>query len=472
MPITTLSFVLALLVFAGIGAAAVFRSRKTPEDYFLASKSVAPWLAGLSAVATNNSGYMFIGMIGLTYTTGLSSVWLMVGWIVGDLIANLLVMKEVRRAAESPRIHTFGALLARWQGTDFTRLRVLVGLLMVVFLGAYAAAQLKAGSKALQVMLGWEAASGAWIGALVLLVYSWAGGIRASIWTDAAQSFVMLGGMLLLAWVGLEAAGGWPSAWRQLSAVSPAYVQWLPEKTWLEGTLFILGWLFGGFAVAGQPHILVRYMAFDKPAHLNRVRLYYYGWFTFFYGATIVVGLLTRIVLPVEASFDAELALPTMAQQLLPAPLAGLVLAALFAATLSTADSLVIACSSAITQDLLPHRQLGMSATKIGTALVVAGALALALGDNQQVFDLVLIAWGLLAAAFCPLILVYAFGGRPAEGLAIGMLLVGIGVFMAWRWAGLSALIYEVAPAILAGLLTYALVRWVNPAPQTAGEAE
>lgn len=469
---TTLCFVITLLAFAVIGALSVLRSRKTPEDYFLAGKSVAPWLAGLSAVATNNSGYMFIGMIGLTYTTGLSSIWLMVGWLVGDFVANLLVMKQVRLAAENRDIYTFGALLARWQHTDFKRLRALVGLLMVVFLGAYAAAQLKAGSKALHVILGWEPATGAIIAAVVLLIYSWAGGIRASIWTDAAQSFVMLGGMFLLAFTGVSAAGGWAPTWQKLAAVSPVYMNWLPDKTALESTLFILGWLFGGFAVAGQPHILVRYMAFDKPEHLNRVRAYYYAWFFFFYGATIWVGLLTRILLPVTAGFDAELALPTVAQQLLPPPLVGLVLAALFAATLSTADSLVISCSSAITQDMLPNRQLGMLATKIGTALVVLGALALALSDNQRVFDLVLIAWGLLAAAFCPLILLYSFGAKPGEGLAIFIMGVGIGVFMAWRWAGLSDLVYEVAPAILAGLLAYALARWISPAPQTVGEAE
>ena len=91
-------------------------------------------------MATNNSGYMFIGMIGLTYSTGLSSIWLMIGWIVGDLAASLLIMKKVRIATELHDVHSFGGLLAQWHHTDYNLLRRVTGVLTILFLGAYAAA--------------------------------------------------------------------------------------------------------------------------------------------------------------------------------------------------------------------------------------------------------------------------------------------------------------------------------------------
>ena len=136
-------------------------------------------------------------------------------------------------------------------------------------------------------------------------------------------------------------------------------MDWFPPDLSIAGVagpvLFILGWLFAGAAVIGQPHIMVRFMAMDDPEHMWRVRGWYYGWFTAFYAITICVGLAARLLLPVAADFDAELALPTLAGQLLPPVLTGLVLAGLFAATISTADSVILSCTAAVTRDF-PYR--------------------------------------------------------------------------------------------------------------------
>lgn len=168
------SFIGFLLVFAVIGGLSMLKRKPTTTDYLVAGRNVPPWLAGLSAVATNNSGYMFIGMIGLTYTTGLSSIWLMIGWILGDLAASLLIMKKLRLATERHDVHSFGGLLAdlqstNGQGTDYNLLRRVSGALTIVFLGAYAAAQFTAGSKALHVLFGWDLSAGAVLGAGLVL---------------------------------------------------------------------------------------------------------------------------------------------------------------------------------------------------------------------------------------------------------------------------------------------------------------
>ncbi len=450
------SFLLSLLGFLAIGLASVVKSRKNAEDYLVAGKAIPAWLAGLSAVATNNSGFMFIGMIGLTYATGLSSIWLMVGWILGDLMVSLLTLRQLHAASRSSKVNSYGGLLAHWNGDDNHILRRLIGFLTVFFLTFYAAAQFKAGSKATTVLLNWEPESGVIISAVIVLLYSAVGGLRASIWTDAAQSLVMLFGMVILIFGGLELAGGWGSAMEKMSAVSGNYLGWFPDTDMLGIALFILGWLFGGIAVIGQPHIVIRFISLDNELHINRMRFYYYSWFTLFYGATIFVGLLSRIAFP-ESDFDAELALPSLAQLVLPEILVGLVLAALFAATLSTADSLILSCSAAVTRDFVQHpgKMHKLWVAKLTTAMVLIIAVFIAITGTESVFALVLDAWGLLGSAFAPIVLLHALGKRISQPLAIAMVVSGITVFLLWQQFGLGGTIYSVAPGIVSGVLVF-----------------
>ena len=249
----TISFLLSLAIFLIIGMSSLLKSRNTQEDYLVAGKSIPAWLAGLSAVATNNSGFMFIGMIGLTYATGLSSIWLMIGWVVGDLLASFYILRPLHAASRSKKIHSYGGLLSHWNGDNNFHLRRLIGVLTVMFLSIYAAAQLKAGSKATEVLMDWEPSWGILIGAIIVLLYSAAGGLRASIWTDAAQSLVMLIGMAMLIVGGFELAGGWDAALIKMANANVHYLAWFPDTDTLGIFLFILGWLFGGIAVFGQP---------------------------------------------------------------------------------------------------------------------------------------------------------------------------------------------------------------------------
>ena len=185
------SFVAFLLVFVLIGAAATLKSERTGTDYLVANRNVRPWLVGLSAMATNNSGYLFIGAIGYTYASGLESLWVMFAWMAGDFVASMFIHKKMRDIAQQRNSLSFGALVATWDGQDFKYVRVLAGVITVLFLGAYAAAQFNASSKALYVVFGWDYSVGAIIGSVIVLIYCLAGGIRASIWTDAAQVVVM-----------------------------------------------------------------------------------------------------------------------------------------------------------------------------------------------------------------------------------------------------------------------------------------
>ena len=450
------SFILFLALFLGIGLASAKAARGTKADYYLASRSVGPALTGLSAVATNNSGYMFIGVIGYTYAVGLASVWLMVGWIAGDFLASLLVHKRLRTATARTGEASFGSVIARWTGTDMPVWRRLAAIITVTFLGAYAAAQIAAGGKALQGILGWDQATGAWIVAAMVLSYSIAGGIRASIWTDAAQSLVMIVAMTILVVAGVAAVGGLEStiaAWRAV----PDFFDLTPPDLVLPGlpglALFIIGWLFAGLSVIGQPHIMVRFMALDSPRSMTAARAWYYGFFIAFYALATIAGMLARLLVPQLTDLDPEMALPAMAVQLLPPIMVGVILAGIFAATMSTADSLVLSCSAAITHDLVPGKAERPAALKLATAAVTALALWIALNGTSSVFDLVILSWSMLAVTFGPLLILLAAGRVVSQPRAILMMAAGIGVALLWRQAGLHGAVYEGLPGIIAGLL-------------------
>lgn len=449
------SFLVFLLLFLGVGLASAFRARKTRKDYYLAGSEVSPWLAGLSAVATNNSGYMFIGVIGYTYATGLAAVWLMIGWILGDFLASLFVHRRLREATGRTREASFAGVIATWNGQNFILWRKLAALIMVVFLGAYAAAQISAGGKALQGVLDWNPQVGAVVAAAMILAYSVAGGIRASIWTDAAQSLVMIAAMSMLFIVGVTGQGGLSGAISKMQAV-PGFLDLFPPELLFPGfagvSLFVIGWMFAGLSVIGQPHVMVRFMALDTPSHMARARFWYYGYFTLFYALATGVGMLSRLYLPDLGSLDPELALPTMALELLHPALVGVILAGIFAATMSTADSLVLSCSAAITHDLLPARLEKQWEIKAATGFVTFFALIVALSGNRSVFQLVILAWSTLASAFAPLLVILALNRRVSEWGAITAMAVGAGVALAWRQLGWHDTVYEGLPGILAGL--------------------
>ncbi len=451
-----ITFVLFMFVFAAIGIASIFSSKNTKQDYYLASKSVAPSLVGLSAVATNNSGFMFIGVIGYTYATGLASIWLMIGWIAGDFLSSTFIHSRLRTATQTTGEASFAGVLSRWNGGQGRVLQSVIGGIALLFMLAYASAQLVAGGKALHVLLEWPSWSGAVMGAVLVMAYCFSGGIRASIWTDAAQSVVMIFAMGLLLVVATSSLGGVGAAITQMNEV-PGFMDWFPKDMavpgFLGGLLFAVGWGFAGLSVIGQPHIMVRFMTLNDGAKMNQARLWYYLWFTVFYSMATGVGVLSRIYLSDTGSFDAELALPTMALQIMPPAVVGVILAGIFAATISTADSLIISCSSALTHDLLPHKIENTMLLKAGTASITLIALLWALLNEQSVFNLVIMAWSGLASAFAPLLIVLAIGGKPSAKASILAITTGLSVAILWRYLGWHNALYEGMPGILAGLM-------------------
>ena len=270
----------------------------------------------------------------------------------------------------------------------------------------------------------------------------------------------MILAMGLLLFVAADSVGGLSGAIAEMGKVE-GFLDCFPKGLilpgFLGGLLFAVSWLFAGLSVAGQPHIMVRFMTLNDNAKMFRAKLWYYLWFVAFYMMATAVGMLSRIHLTDTGAFDAELALPMMALQLLPPFLVGLILAGVFAATMSTADSVILSCSSAVTHDLLPHNIENARLLKLGTALITLLALAWAIFNKQSVFSLVIMAWSGLASAFAPLLLFLCFGGRPSNRVSILAMIAGLGIALAWRAAGWHAMIYEGMPGMLGGLAVLAV---------------
>jgi sodium/proline symporter len=458
------SFLACIAAFAVIGLLSARHHEQTPEDYLVAGRNVPAWLTALSAVATNNSGFMFVGLLGFAYRFGVQAIWLQAGWVLGDLVAWIFIHRRVREVSGELKVNSVPALIATDRNGEVSRsIVVIAGILTFFLLGGYAAAQLNAGSTTLHVLFGWDLAIGTILGTVIVVLYCFAGGLRASIWTDAAQAFVMLFSMTALIAFAMAEVGGPVALFHDLKAADPALVDWIPDGLAFGIGLFFLGWIAGGFGAVGQPHILIRSMAIESASRIPRARVVYFAWFVPFSVAAVAAGLYGRVLLPEllagvdpsQAGVVAELTLPRLAVLLLPQIFIGMLLAGVFAATMSTADSQILSCSAAVTQDVVPRWNASYLASKIATLSVASLALVIALTADENVFALVLGAWSMLGATLGPL-LILRVTGRPLPGwLGVSMMIAGLITVQLWSRSSYAGAIYDILPGMAAAFTVY-----------------
>lgn len=460
------SFVACLLCFVLIGVASLRHSEASPDDYLVAGRSISGWLTALSSAATNNSGFMFVGLLGFTYRFGVQAIWLQGGWMLGDLLAWSWVHRAVRERSQRLDVISVPQFLATADDGYCARsVSVAAGAATFLFLGGYAAAQLKAGSAAFSGAFGWHPAIGIVLGAVIVVLYCFSGGLRASIWTDAAQALVMIGALLALLVYAALRAGGLAELFARLALLDPGLVQWIPERLGLGFPLYLLGFVAGGFGVVGQPHVLVRSMAIRSVDEIPAARRVYFLWYVPFSTAAVTAGLYARVLLPdllrgvpeAQRAVAAEQTLPALANEVLPAALLGLLLAGVFAATMSTADSQILSCSAALTQDMAPRYRSSYWAGKLATLSVTVLATIVALTAHSDVFGLVLQAWSALGATLGPLLLVRLLRWPLPARRALVMMAVGFACQASWRQLGLSGHVFELLPGLLAPLVVYGL---------------
>jgi sodium/proline symporter len=462
-----ISFVTFLMLFIGVGIASGLRQQAaTTDDYLLAGRDANPWLTGLSTVATGNSGFMFIGLIGFTYSIGLAALWVVLGWISGDYMAWSLVHRRLRQTSAQKESSTVVAFLSQEAVGESRWVTLISGFITLAFLGIYAATQLQAGSKALSVIFDWDYGIGILLGAVIVTIYCFAGGIRASIWVGSIQALLMVVSMLLLVGVAVYHSGGPMGLWDNLRTIDPALLSLAPPHLQFGLIPFALSWLVAGFGVVGQPHIMSRIMAIDTGnqnagRNIQIARNVYTGLYIVFALSAIGVGLTARVLLPdlMQAGGDVELALPALAETFLPALLVGVVLSGLFAATISTADAQLLTCSATLTQDVL-FRWTANSVrlARLGTLVMAVLICAIALLGDDNVFILATIAWSTLAASLGPLMIVRAMDRPVPAWVAITMMMVGMATALTWRLGlGWANSVCEALPGMLAGGAFYLL---------------
>lgn len=450
------SFILFMTAFAGIGLASMLVKEDTTDDYLVAGRGMHPALAALSAVSTWNSGYMFIGFIGFTFTMGYSIVWIALGSMAGQIVAWIWLYKFIQESANERGLRSLSSLVSEATGSPEAKL---AAILSILFLSVYAAAQLTSGGKALYVMLGWSEVIGILIGFVLVVAYCYAGGIRASIWTDAAQSSVMIIGSTLLCWVALGEIGGFSGLHSGLGAQNANLTSIVPADLKFGVTLWAFAFFLGGLSVAGQPQVVTRVMTLGSDKDRKTAMLWFFAWQTPFLLIMTIIGLSSRVVFT-GSDFDPELGLPMLAMETLGPFWVGLILASIFAATMSTADSQVLACTAAFTDDVVPQINQDHKKTKAVTLGVAAFATAISIfglyvPGGDSVFSLVVLAVYGLGSIFVPILIIRWAEYEPDTTHTVAMMVAALTGVIAWRLMGLNDEVFESIPGMGAAFLTH-----------------
>jgi len=445
-----------MCAFAGIGLASMWVKEDTTDDYLVAGRGMHPALAALSAVSTWNSGYMFIGFIGFTYTMGYSIIWIGLGSMIGQIVAWVWLYKFIQQSAKERDVRSLSSLVSNVTGSPEAKL---AAVLSVLFLAVYAAAQLTSGGKALYVMLGWSEVIGILIGFVLVVAYCYAGGIRASIWTDAAQSSVMIIGSSLLCYVAMQEVGGISGLHEGLESQNANLTSMVPADLNFGVSLWIFAFFLGGLSVAGQPQVVTRVMTLATDQDRKTAMLWFFAWQTPFLLIMVIIGLASRVVFT-GADFDPELGLPMLAMETLGPFWVGLILASIFAATMSTADSQVLACTAAFTDDVMPQISQDHKKTKIVTLVIAAFATAISIfglyvPGGDSVFALVVLAVYGLGSIFVPILIIRWAGYEPDTNHTMAMMLAALFTVILWSVSGFGDDIFPSVPGMGAAFITH-----------------
>ncbi|MBN1946721.1 MAG: sodium/proline symporter [Bradymonadales bacterium] len=454
---------MAILLGIGYFASRLTRSR---EDFLLANRSLGSWVTAISSTASSESGWVVLGAVGMAYAGGVSALWFAPGCLLGYAINLYWVAPRLRREAAGCGALTIPDLLVARLGDRYRLVRLVAFVIIFVSLGAYVSAQMTATGKAMEAIVGVSYRQGIVIGSTIVIIYSLMGGFRAVCWTDLLQGLIMVIALVVMPVLTVIEIGGYGAMLQQLREIDPALVTVTGGRTGFALFGAVVGLMGIGIGYPGQPHVLTRYMAAADDWTIRQTQVIAMVWGVLvFYGAGFL-GLAGRIYAPALA--DPEHLFPQLAQTMVHPILAGVMLAAILSAIMSTVSSQLLVVASAVSRDLL-EQVFGRAASskaslQVGRAailLVGGGAMLVALGDVRQVFWFVLFAWSGLGSAFGPVLLLLLFTRQVTRAGAIAGMVTGFVTTFVWKLSGLSdSVIYELVPAFfLAGLATLVVSR-------------
>jgi SSS family solute:Na+ symporter len=465
------AFIFYLLIVSGIGIYATRFSSSGLSEYFLAGRKLKHYVVALSAVTSGRSAWLILAVSGMAYTRGISAVWAVVGYTVAELFLFLTAGRRLREYTEKMDSITIPDYFAARFKDEHNLTRILSVCIILIFMVAYVAAQFNAGGKAFAASFGFEPTTGVIVTATIVLIYTILGGFLAVSLTDFVQATFMIFALLVLPIVAIIKFGGFGLTMESLHALSPAHV----DPFALSVGAFV-GFLGIGLGSPGNPHILVRYMSIDDPKKLP---------------SSAVIGTVTNILMASGAlltgligkalyadlrqipSSDPENLFPYLAQTHLHPILFGLIIAAIFAAIMSTADSQLLVAASGVVRDIYQkiikgRRQIDpkklVAYSRIVVLCLVIVSLILGALATELVFWLVLFAWGGLGAAFGPALLFSLYWPKTTRAGVIAGFLTGTIVLITWnRTPVLKQAMYELVPAFILSALAVWLVSILTP---------
>lgn len=454
-----------------------YKKTQDYDDYMLAGRKLHPIPAALSAGASDMSGWLLMGLPGAIYASGLIEGWIAVGLTIGQYLNWKFIAPRLRAYTEIARnsITIPSFFNARLQGTG-RGLAITAGIITLVYFIFYISAQLVASGKYFESAFGWDYIWGMLLVSVIVVVYTFAGGFIAVAWTDMAQGLLMMAALVMVpiaVTMDLDGPGNVIDSVNSTELANSGIANGLDPFAGLT-LMAVLGAIGWGMGYAGQPHIIVRFMALRNPQDAAYGRRIGISWMII----AVTGAVLTAIVgiayygSEIDGGADAETIFIALTAAMFHPLVGGLILAAVLAAIMSTISSQLLVSSSALVEDVYSSitkkkmsRKGGIMAGRVAVLITAAVAAAVSISPNDTILDLVGFAWAGFGASFGPIVILALFWkGLTSRGAMAGMITGAVIVFV---WGNISAGgifdLYEMVPAFFAALLVAWLVSKATP---------
>ncbi|MDY3971714.1 MAG: sodium/proline symporter PutP [Clostridia bacterium] len=486
--------VLLLYLIAMIMVGFIFyKKNSTHSDYILGGRGMNVWVTSLSAQASDMSGWLLMGLPGTAYLLGAGATeaaWTAIGLAIGTYLNWLIVAKPLRKytqiAGNSITIPDF--LQNRFRSKSNV-LRVFSALFILIFFTVYTSSMFAAGAKLFDYIFNMGYLPALILSVVVVTVYTFLGGFKAVCWTDLFQGLLMFAAIIVVALFMYNGLNGTSFEWSQLGGFSLS-----PSKEFgVMGIVSAIAWGIGYF---GQPHILTRFMAIRSSKEIKPARRIAMVWVVISLALAVIIGMLANPFLKqllasgqlgdgiLDANgmlADSEKVFMVLVQHMFPTLIAGVLLAAVLAAIMSTADSQLLVSSSSFSSDIYntlfnknASEKTLLNVSRITIVVIAAIACLLAIDPNSSVFEIVAHAWAGFGAAFGPIILCSLFWKRCNEYGALAGVVSGGAVALLWAYIppiiwgenipGIFT-IYEIIPGFIVSLALIFIVSLLTKAP-------
>ncbi|WP_413231776.1 sodium/proline symporter PutP [Marinobacter sp.] len=470
----SLTFVVYILLMLGIGYVA-YRRTSNLSDYILGGRSLGPLPSALSAGASDMSGWLLLGLPGYAYAAGYEAIWIAVGLLAGTWLNWLFVARRLRTyslaAGDSLTLPSF--FENRFHDTSRI-LRVVSAFFILLFFLFYTSSGLVAGGKLFETVFGLEYSTAVIIGTVAVVSYTFFGGFLAVAWTDVIQGLLMFAALLLVPIIAINADGGWGATEAAMELKNPEFLNALTGSDGKAlGAIAILSLLGWGLGYFGQPHILARFKAIRSEQDIPAARRIAVIWSGLGLLGAMLVGFaaIGYFETPLD---DGERSFILLVDALFHPVIAGVLLAAILAAIMSTADSQLLVSSSALAEDFykaLFRREASQGELVWVGRLAVVGiaiiACILAFDPDSKVLELVSYAWAGFGAAFGPALILSLYWKRMTRAGAVAGIVVGGATVVIWgNLSGGILDLYEIIPGFILATIAIIVVSLAGGEPE------